>query len=56
MTATKEEVTKLVESQASNEVKNGQATTKEVYRSQLKTTYYNFKVKYNETNYINNSR
>ena len=43
--ATKEEVTKLVESQASNEVNNGQATTKEVYRSQLKTTLLQFQGK-----------
>ena len=41
--ATKEEVTKLIESQASNEVNNGQVTTKEVYRSQLKTTYDSYK-------------
>ena len=43
--ATKEEVTKLIESQASNEVNNGQATTKEVYRSQLKTTLLQFQGK-----------
>ena len=48
MTATKKEVTKLVESQASNEVKNGQATTKEVYRSQLKTTYDSYKKRGNK--------
>ena len=45
MTATKEEVTKLVEGQASNEANNRQATTKEVYRSQLKTTLLQFQGK-----------
>lgn len=43
--ATSNEVSKLLGSQASSEVNNGQATTKEVYRSQLKTTLLQFQGK-----------